>query len=38
MKAHLKNALMTTAIVLGTIYVLRRVSVTKSLVDTAIQG
>lgn len=38
MQAQVKNALMTTAIVLATIYVLRRVSVSRGLVDTAISG
>lgn len=36
MQAHIKNALMTTAIVLATIYVLRKVSVTKGIVDQAL--
>lgn len=36
MQAHIKNALMTTAIVLATIYVLRQVSATKGLVDKAL--
>lgn len=34
----IKNAAMTTAIVLVSIYVLRRVAVTRGLVDTALQG
>lgn len=38
MKSHLKNAVMTTAIVLASIYVLRRVAVTRGLVDTALNG
>ena len=38
MTSHLKNALITTAIVLGTIYVLRKVSVTSGLIDTALNG
>lgn len=38
MKAHLKNAVITTAIVLATIYALRQVSVTKSVVDKALAG
>lgn len=38
MKGHLKNAAMTTAIVLATIYVLRQVSVTRGFVDKAISG
>lgn len=37
-KTHLKNAVMTTAIVLASIYVLRRITVTKNLVDTALAG
>lgn len=38
MKAQVKNALMTTGLVLITIYALRQVSVTKSLVDRALAG
>ena len=38
MQAHVKNALITTAIVLGTIYVLRKVSVTNGLINTALNG
>lgn len=38
MKGHLKNAAMTTAIVLATIYALRQVSMTRGLVDKALQG
>lgn len=38
MQAHVKNALMTTALVLATIYVLRRVGVSRGIVDTAISG
>lgn len=38
MKAHLKNAIVTTAIVLATIYALRQVSVTRTFVDKAIAG
>jgi hypothetical protein len=38
MLAHLKNALITTAIVLATVYALRRVSFTAGIVDTALQG
>ena len=38
MQAHLKNALITTAIVLGTIYVLRRVPVVGPFVNQAIAG
>lgn len=38
MKTHLKNAIVTTAIVLGTIYVLRQISVTRTFVDRAIAG
>lgn len=38
MKTHLKNAVMTTAIVLASIYVLRQIAVTRSLVDRAIAG
>ncbi len=36
MKAQIKNALLTTAIVLGTIWALRQVSATKSIVDKAL--
>jgi hypothetical protein len=38
MKAHFKNALITTAMVLATIYVARQFSVTSKLVDKAITG
>lgn len=38
MKAQIQNALMTTALVLGTIFVLRKVSFTKGIVDQAISG
>ena len=38
MKAHLKNALMTTGIVLATIWVLRRMSVTNDIVNKALNG
>lgn len=38
MKTHLKNAAMTTAIVLATIYALRRLAVTRGLVDKALAG
>jgi hypothetical protein len=38
MKAHLKNALMTTVMVLATIYVARQFSMTSKLVDKAITG
>ncbi len=36
--SQVKNALITTAAVLATIFVLRQVSVTKSIVDRAISG
>lgn len=38
MKAHLKNAVMTTAIVLATVYLLRKVAFTKNVIDTALHG
>lgn len=38
MKAQLKNAAITTAIVLATIYALRQVSVTRGVVDKALNG
>lgn len=38
MKAQIKNAVVTTAIVLATIYALRKVSFTKSVIDTALNG
>lgn len=38
MQSHIKNALVTTAIVLGTIYVLRRVPAVNGLVQTALAG
>lgn len=38
MKGHLKNAAITTAIVLATIYALRQVAVTRSIVDKALAG
>lgn len=38
MQAHVKNALMTTALVLATIFILRRVPVTRDVVDKALAG
>lgn len=38
MKAQLKNAAITTAIVLATIYALRQVSATRGIVDKALIG
>ncbi len=38
MKAHLKNAIVTTAIVLATIYVLRQVPMTNGFVGKALNG
>jgi hypothetical protein len=38
MVAKVKSALITTGIVLAAIYALRQVSVTKSLVDRALNG
>lgn len=38
MQAHLKNALITTAMVLATVYVLRQVSVTRGVVDKALSA
>lgn len=38
MQAHLKNALITTAIVLATVYALRQVSVTAGVVNKALAG
>lgn len=38
MKSHLKNAVMTTAIVLVSIYVLRQIGPTKAIVDKALGG
>lgn len=38
MQAHLKNAVITTAIVLATIFVLRKVPTVGALVDQAITG
>lgn len=38
MQAHIKQALITTAIVLVTIYVARKVNVVGGFVDTALQG
>jgi hypothetical protein len=38
MKGHLKNAAITTAIVLATIYALRQVPVTKPIVEKALIG
>jgi len=38
MKAQVKNALMTTALVLGTIFILRKVSATRGIVDMALQS
>lgn len=37
-KAQLKNAAITTAIVLATIFALRQVQVTRGIVDKALQG
>lgn len=38
MQAKIKNAVITTAIVLGTIFALRQISATRGLVDRAISG
>lgn len=38
MSANVKNALMTTAVVLATIFVLRRVPMARDLVDKALAG
>lgn len=38
MQGKIKSALLTTAIVLGTIYALRQISVTKNFVDKALAG
>lgn len=38
MQAKIKDALITTAVVLGTIYVLNQVSVTKGIVQKALIG
>lgn len=38
MQAHVKNALMTTALVLATIYVLRMVPMSRGVVDKALAG
>lgn len=38
MKGHLKNAAITTAIVLATIFVLRKVAITRGIVDKALMG
>lgn len=38
MQAKIKGALITTAVVLGTIYLLRQVSATKGFVDRALNG
>lgn len=38
MQAHVKNALITTAIVLATIFVLRRVPGVNGVVDQALKG
>lgn len=38
MVSHVKNAAITTAIVLGTIFVLRKVSFTRGVVDQALNG
>lgn len=38
MKSKVTNALITTAIVLGTIFVLRKVPVTRGFVDQALNG
>ena len=38
MKAHIKDALMTTGIVLLTIYIARKVPMLGNVVDTAING
>lgn len=38
MNAQLKNAVITTGIVLVTIFALRKVAFTKNIVDTALNG
>lgn len=38
MQSKIKNALMTTAVVLGTLYVLNQISATRGLVQKAING
>ena len=38
MQSHLKNALITTAIVLATVYVLRKVPMVNGFVDQALHG
>jgi hypothetical protein len=38
MNAQIKNALMTTGIVLASIFVLRKVAFTKNIVDNALNG
>lgn len=38
MKAQVKNAVITTAIVLATIFALRQVAVTRGFVDRALNG
>lgn len=38
MTSHLKNALITTAIVLATVYVLRKVPMVSGFVDQALNG
>jgi len=38
MKAQLKNAVITTAVVLATIFALRQISATRSIVDKALIG
>lgn len=38
MQVKIKNALITTAVVLATIYALRQVSFSKNLIDRALQG
>lgn len=36
MQAHIKNAVITTAVVLATVWALRQLSVTRSVVNTAL--
>lgn len=38
MKAQVKNAVITTAIVLATIFALRQIAMTRGIVDRALQG
>lgn len=38
MQVHIKNALITTAVVLATVYALRQVSFTNSIVNKALAG